>query len=644
MPVMAAKPGHRRRKPAAWDTTKSEYFLKWDAIRGEQIHKDALEFFIQAKDKLDKPFDDPEDKELFIQNVFSQTSGEEVPLVKNSLASQIVEQLIPTVSDEALLPFAAALYQCITELSEDQFASHVLQTLLLSMTCRVQAGTSSLHSDLETWVLTSAEQLQERLPALAGHQYGSHVLRTCLECLAGCRAPQQLTRSRSSQQQRWKSRDAQPVLLDKQKTPPSFTEKFVEMAKAVKNLEGLGECLADQNFSTVVQLVLNILYTLPMLKLSRKLIKRLSKLYFGGSIPEDPTVLPSVFENESLLRVLEAALVSCEEDIFQKLYRKYYRGRLRTLMQENVSSISVQRLVEACPGAEALESVLEELEADPATGWWTTTRVPTALALACVRLHSHQARLMKLAARLCDCESAERAPQLAPCVLYRTTWTEFQRLQGRLASVEIAMDGSLLLQAMLKFSKPTKLITSFLSLRADQLVAVLQSPAGSHVIDALVTSQHMGDKGKTRLLEILKEELVPLACSKHGSRALDALWGAGSPAHRSFIAETLAPQQAQLRDHFFGKFAVRNFALPLFVKKRADWTAYVRREANKRKMFADLLPAAAGGGGGGGGPGPRAAAARRGAAPAKRPRAAATTDALFVIDRSGVQAVLDDLE
>ena len=83
---------------------------------------------------------------------------------------------------------------------------------------------------------------------------------------------------------------------------------------------------------------------------------------------------------------------------------------------------------------------------------------------------------------------------------------------------------------------------------------------------------------------------MPLACSKHGSRALDALWASGSPAHRAFIAETLAPHQQQLRDNFFGKFAVRNFALPLFIKKRADWTAYVKREANKRKMFADLLP------------------------------------------------------
>ena len=83
---------------------------------------------------------------------------------------------------------------------------------------------------------------------------------------------------------------------------------------------------------------------------------------------------------------------------------------------------------------------------------------------------------------------------------------------------------------------------------------------------------------------------MPLACSKHGSRALDALWASGNPAHRTFIAEALAPHQQHLKNHFFGKFAVHNFALPLFIKKRADWIAYVKREANKRKMFADLLP------------------------------------------------------
>ena len=52
----------RKKKPTAWDTTKSEYFVKWDAIKGEQIKKESLEFFIHARDKLDKPFDDQDDK------------------------------------------------------------------------------------------------------------------------------------------------------------------------------------------------------------------------------------------------------------------------------------------------------------------------------------------------------------------------------------------------------------------------------------------------------------------------------------------------------------------------------------------------------------------------------------------------------
>ena len=52
----------RRRKPAAWDTTKSEYFLKWDAIKGEQIPKESMEFFITVKEKISQPFDDEEHK------------------------------------------------------------------------------------------------------------------------------------------------------------------------------------------------------------------------------------------------------------------------------------------------------------------------------------------------------------------------------------------------------------------------------------------------------------------------------------------------------------------------------------------------------------------------------------------------------
>ncbi|XP_043220589.1 nucleolar protein 9-like [Amphibalanus amphitrite] len=645
-PIGAAR--GRRRKPAAWDTTKSEYFLKWDAIKGEQIQKESLEFFIHVKDKLGKPFDDPEDKALFIRNVFTQTKGEEVPLSKNSLASQIIEQLIPDVGDEVLLDFSAAMDQQFTDLCEDPFASHVLQALLLSMTCRIQAGQSPVQLALQNWVLGCSERLLARLGSLCRHQYGSHVVRTCLECLSGCRAPQ-LTRSRRSQQQRWKDQEAAAVTLDKARSPPEFKDRFIEMVKALKNAADLPEGLSspDQNFSAVIQVVLHILHTLPMTVLSRKFVKRLIKLRFGSSAPHDADALPSVFENESQLRVLEAALASCEEAEFGKLQRKYFLGRLSALLGDNVTAIAVQRMVEACPSGDLLEPVLDELEAgESPASWWTSSRLPTALAQACVRLHSHQSRLMKLAARVCDCESADRSSLLAPCLLYRCTWTEFARIQHQLTSVEISMDGSLLVQALLKFSKPTKLISSLLSLRADQLSAIIQSPAGSHVIDVLMTSPHMGDKGKSRLLESLKDQLVPLACSKHGSRALDALWASGSPAHRSFIAETLAPHQEQLRQDFFGRFAVRNFALPLFSKKRADWTAYVKREANKRKMFADLLPSSTGGG-----KPPTAEAGTRpgrpggGGAP-KRPRhqPPAAGDSLLVIDRRGVQGVLDDLE
>ena len=116
--------------------------------------------------------------------------------------------------------------------------------------------------------------------------------------------------------------------------------------------EGLSS--PDQNFSAVVQVILHILHALPMPKLSRKLIKRLSKLSFGGSSHRDQTVLPSVFENESQLRVLEAALASCEEDEFGKLQRKYFGGRLQELMRDNVTVISVQRMVEACPSADVV--------------------------------------------------------------------------------------------------------------------------------------------------------------------------------------------------------------------------------------------------------------------------------------------------
>ena len=64
---------------------------------------------------------------------------------------------------------------------------------------------------------------------------------------------------------------------------------------------------------------------------------------------------------------------------------------------------------------------------------------------------------------------------------------------------------------------------------------------------------------------------MALACSKHGSRSLDAIWRRSSAKGREWIAAELAEKEAALNASQFGRFFVQKCALSTFKRARGDW-------------------------------------------------------------------------
>lgn len=69
---------------------------------------------------------------------------------------------------------------------------------------------------------------------------------------------------------------------------------------------------------------------------------------------------------------------------------------------------------------------------------------------------------------------------------------------------EVAVLGSLLLQHLLHFSRPCLILQSLSALTGLQLLTLAQSPAGSHVLDAVLTSPSVTRKQRRRVLKTLK--------------------------------------------------------------------------------------------------------------------------------------------
>lgn len=76
---------------------------------------------------------------------------------------------------------------------------------------------------------------------------------------------------------------------------------------------------------------------------------------------------------------------------------------------------------------------------------------------------------------------------------------------------EVSVLGSLLLQHLLHFTTPGLILRSLGTLTGAQLLTLAQSPAGSHVLDAVLTSPSVTRKQRRRLLKTLKVRLLASA-------------------------------------------------------------------------------------------------------------------------------------
>ena len=79
----------------------------------------------------------------------------------------------------------------------------------------------------------------------------------------------------------------------------------------------------------------------------------------------------------------------------------------------------------------------------------------------------------------------------------------------------------------------------------------------------------------------MQGELAALACSKHGSRSLDAIWRRSSAKAREWIAAELAEKEAALNANQFGRFFAQKCALSTFKRAKGDW-ARVRLQSQAK--------------------------------------------------------------
>jgi len=558
--------------------------------QGHEIGQDQYDYLVRVLERWREGFGDKEEKDIFVRNVFEQTIGEEKDLSRNQLASRVLELLMQSAPEDVQHRFREALSDDMRIICTDSFSSHVLEKLLLL------AAFSPLPEDCDKedviksrkdWLLKVSKFTLNNLGDFYADTYASHIVRTVVQCMAGQRLPPDLLKSRRAQQQVM-TNQKEAELNQYQLGEDGRMEEV--LSDAAERLVDMGEEIGgDELGSGVVQVFL-----VATNGKQKKITKLIVKFLLSGCLKVNEDCEEGGlreknewWEQEPLVRLAETVVQVTRQlpKLGAKVYSRLLEGKLGKLAVHPSGNYVVQRWFDHCQDGEQLNQGwaelsdrLEEVLANGCTG------VVLSLVKASRRLSSNQSAVLAAITGALHCE--EHMDLFADLLVKMVTR---EALAEEDAEFPTNLHGSLALQELLEFNKPIKVVNSLLAMEPAKLRQLLSDPKGSHITDKFVESATIGEKSREALVKRLQGEFAALACSKHGSRSLDAIWDKASIKMKGVIAEELSKKAAQLNSHPFGKFVATNCAISVWKHDHSSWAGMVTNKEKKKNIFSDIL-------------------------------------------------------
>ncbi|XP_039726322.1 nucleolar protein 9 [Pteropus medius] len=579
------------------------------------LSSEALGYFRRALSALKEAPETGEERELMVHNVLKEAEAQAIALATHRTGSEMLQELLGFSPLKPLCRVWAALRSNLRFVACHRSGVHVLQSALLQLPRLLGSRAENEEvEEEEDGKKGSLETLEELVQGLAsevcddflfycGDTHSSFVVRTLLQVLGGTLLESERARHRGSQSpetQRTPPRECKPTDFE---VPESFLNCLQDLSSCF--LKDIAVFITDKISSFCLQVALQILHRkLPQFcaHLCNAVICYLSNR--NSSADGSPLLL--FLRDQTSSRLLEQVLLVLEPPKLWSLFEDHFQGQLQILAAHPIANFPLQRLLDAITTPELLSSVFEELspalEAVLAQGH---PGVVVALVGACRRVGTHQVQVLQLLLEAFHC--AEPSSRQVACVPLFATLMAYEVYYGLVeeegavpaehqvematarALGEVSVLGSLLLQHLLHFSAPGLILRSLGALTGPQLLTLAQSPSGSHVLDAILTSPSVTRKQRRRVLKTLKGQYVALACSRHGSRVLDVIWGGAALGARKEIAAELGERNQELIKDPFGHHVARNVALTTFLKRREAWEQQQGAVAKRRRILNSIL-------------------------------------------------------
>eukprot|EP00066_Takifugu_rubripes_P029110 XP_011618376.1 PREDICTED: nucleolar protein 9 [Takifugu rubripes] len=569
---------------------------------GGKKRLDALSvgYFRRVGDRLTEGFDDDEEKEMFVANVLTEVKGKAALVASDQTGSITLQRLLqlssPEQVGEVLAELGGESGADFKTISCDRCGGHVVESAVRQMSRFSESSTEETNTReeeegtfeaLEAQVLCLSGVVRDNSAEFLGHVHGSHVVRTLLHVLAGCIGP-----PRTDARAGVKERNSVSLLTDFD-VPTSFWYELKSLTEAL--MDNVTLSVIDAAASAVFQTMLTVCHR-KRPKLCKQLLKRIMEYLSSRSAAPGVSPLLVFLKDQASSRLIDTVIQLAHKSLLCGLYKKHLKGQLVDLALHPIANFPVQRLTAASAKYKLFQKLFDELlqglEAILAAGHMG---VIVQLAEGCAESEERQEELIQCLLHAFHCaEPGSRHVRCLPLFMSLLTYEVYYHSDAAEGSAQtevplssICYHGSRLVQALAKFKDRSLLLSSLRTLTPADLLTLATDPAGSHVLQALITSS--SDKGRGKILKRLEGQYVKMACSRLGSRVLEAVWNSSSVSQRQNIAQELVGCESQLRSDQFARHVWAKFALSHFAHRKAHWQEIQTGESKKRKLFSEIL-------------------------------------------------------
>ncbi|CAN9503312.1 unnamed protein product [Ophioblennius macclurei] len=569
---------------------------------GGRKRLDALSvgYFRRVGERLTEGFEDDEERGMFVENVLSEVKGKAALVAMDRTGSITLQRLLPLSSleqvGEVLAELGGESGSEFKAVSCDRCGGHVVESAVRQMSRWTDSSPEAAEEEeeeeescsvLEAQVLSLGQVVRDNMAEFIRHVHGSHVVRTLLHVLGGCVGP-----PRTETRPGAKDRNATPQLTDFE-IPTSFWYEMKNLTETL--MENVNLSVTDAVSSAVFQTMLTVCHR-KRPKLCKQLLKGTMEYLTGRTTASGVSPLLVFLKDQASSHLIETIVQLSHKSLLCNIYKKHLKGQLVDLALHPIANFPVQRLTAASAKHKLFLKLFDELilgvEAILAAGHMG---VIIQLAESCAENGEKQSEMMQCLLRAFHCaEPGSRHVNCLPLFMSLLTYEVYYHSETADGNIDtevpltsICYHGSRLVQALARFKERSLLLSSLRTLSPADLLTLASDPAGSHVLQALVTMS--SDKGRGKILKRLEGQYVQMACSRLGSRVLEAVWSSASVSQRQNIAQELVPSESQLRSDQFARHVWAKFALSHFVQRRAHWQEIQTGESKKRKLFSDIL-------------------------------------------------------